>query len=344
MRGVWVSAFALSVGCTFGSTGGSGSAGVEDTEGATSSADGGTVASATAATMTTGSSMSGATGTSGMDTTDTDPSNPTDPTTMGAVDSSTGAPETTGTTGDGDSGTTAGPGSTWCPDTDGDGAGDPMGCMPADPGGWVDNADDCDDNDPFVALCPDMCGVLGPNISCSGDLESFTDESAEPTCPTSDLTYDVPAGPGEWAIRTADAINSQWYGHGIVDHTSGSGNGRVVYSDLSAPTSGTVYWAETIDVMPNTDYVFELWVKDTATNEPAAQAPRVYLRVDGMVATPPLTLPHLQGDPATYERVAFGWTTDADAQLTIELVNDIDAGPSAGYDVAIDDVVFATCD
>lgn len=339
MRWGWLGAVGLSLGCTFGSTGGSASAGVDEAEGTASMADGATQSDPTAATMTTASSMSGATGTTGT----TGASASTDPTTMGVADSSTGTTDDPSTD-DGPTGTTTGPGATWCPDMDGDGAGDPMGCVPADPGGFVDNADDCDDTDPFVALCPDLCSALGPNISCSGDLESFADENVEPTCPTSELTHDVPAGPGEWAIRTADAINGQWYGHGIVDHTSGSGNGRVMYSDLGAPVSGTVYWSETLTVTPNTEYVFEVWLKDTATNEPGAQSPRVFLRVDGIDATAPLTLPNLNGDQATYERVAFGWTTDGDDQLTIELVNDIDAPAAAGYDVAIDDVVFATCD
>jgi hypothetical protein len=309
--------------------------GGSDGTGATGSPDGSGATSPGSATMsTTATGMDGTVGAEsgpGVDATDGGESEATSSAASGPAES------------DSDGGSDTGAAMTWCADEDGDAAGDPAQCSGADPGGWVPNADDCDDADPNVALCPKACGTLGPNVSCSADLETFLDEHTEPACPTSDLLHDVPAGPGEWAIRTAGAINGQWPGHGIYDHTLGTEGGRVFYSDLQTAVPGVAYWREVLDVEPDTEYVFEAWVKDTATEDPDHTGVVIGVRVDGTPVISGFALPDLQGDYATYEPISFGFHTSGSGTVTLEIVNDQMAGPSAGIDVAIDDVVVSTC-
>jgi hypothetical protein len=304
---------------------------VSDATGATGPPDGSGATSTGSALATGLDGTAGAESGPGADATDGGESEATS-------NAATGPAET-----DADGGSDTGFAMMWCADEDGDGAGDPAACSGEDPGGWVPNADDCDDTDPRVALCPQACGTLGPNISCSADLEAFLDDSVEPACPTSDLVYDVPAGPGEWAIRTAGAINGQWPGHGIVDHTFGTERGRVFYSDLETAVPGIVYWREVLDVQPDTAYVFEAWVKDTATQDPDHTGPVIAVQVDGAPVISGFALPDLQGDYATYERISFGFQTSASGTVTLAIVSDQMAGPSAGIDVAIDDVIVSTC-
>lgn len=193
-----------------------------------------------------------------------------------------------------------------------------------------------------VEDCPSECASIGANLSCANDFESFVDPSTEPGCPTSELVHSNPAGPGDWVIRTAEGINSQWYGHGIRDHTTGTLGGNVFYGDLINGNLDVAYYQESISVEPDTAYVIEFYAKDTVTNEADHRSTIISVVLNGDVAIADYTLPSLQGDMVTYDRFTVGWFSGPSTTLEFEILNR-QSQSGAGLDVAVDDVSVATC-
>ena len=108
---------------------------------------------------------------------------------------------------------------------------------------------------------------------------------------------------------------------------------------------GVAYWREVLDVDPDTDYMIHLWIKNTATEEPATTDPTVGMRVNGVDVFNDYTVPNHVGDADTWDQMSVLFSSGPDSQLTVEVVNWADSiGGSGGLDIAIDDVTIVGCD
>ncbi|MEO1624038.1 MAG: T9SS type B sorting domain-containing protein [Bacteroidota bacterium] len=130
-------------------------------------------------------------------------------------------------------------------------------------------------------------------------------------------------------VLTTRGDFAKWDWDRCTDHTSGSGNMMCV----NASTLGNVeVWCQTINVEPNTDYIFSLWL---VTLFPASPA-RLEFHINGEVIGPPFT-----ANPATcvWEQNCSAWFSGNSTVADICIINlNTD---SWGNDFAIDDLSFS---
>ncbi len=112
-----------------------------------------------------------------------------------------------------------------------------------------------------------------------------------------------------------------------VDHTTGMGQMLIVNGD-DAP--GTQVWCQTVNVVPNTDYVFTAWVSNIT---PIFGLPALQLAVNGVaigsVFTPPAT-------PCDWNEWTVSWNSGS--TTTVEMCILSQSVVSLGNDFAIDDI------
>jgi hypothetical protein len=102
-------------------------------------------------------------------------------------------------------------------------------------------------------------GIVGANVILNGDFQNGTTAAANnftaAYIPGTGGSWGVLSNPGQYAISTAPSlVHSNFLNCG--DHTTGTGN---MYIANGASTPNTVAWSQTVNVTPNTDYVFSFW-------------------------------------------------------------------------------------
>lgn len=111
------------------------------------------------------------------------------------------------------------------------------------------------------------------------------------------------------------------------DHTSGDG---LMLAVNGAVDAGRAVWSETVDVLPDTPYVFSLWVSSWFAGSPAHLA----VRFDGSVVGE-LDAPSAAG---VWQRFSAPWTSGPDSSVTIAIEDLVTA--EGGNDFALDDLAL----
>lgn len=253
-------------------------------------------------------------------------------------------------------------------------------CDDFDDDGIANGVDIDDDNDGIPDV--DECNEVGPNLIANGDFEqgyrfwtSDFNRGRNNNGPTSDgcstqgwvalspcatgngicdpyYSYfgGTPAGgtvitdaygTGANVIPTANCnVSSQNCMPQILpDHTTGTG--LSLYVDPS-DVQGRTYWANTVTVLPFTDYKFSAWIMVIEED------PNLVFKINGVSITNDFNLDRLTpgvDGPDLWQEVATIWSSGSNSGIvTIELVNNT-AG-CGGNDIRLDDVFFAevTCD
>ncbi|MEM9921491.1 MAG: hypothetical protein AAF990_25540, partial [Bacteroidota bacterium] len=122
---------------------------------------------------------------------------------------------------------------------------------------------------------------------------------------------------------------AKWDWDRCTDHTPNGVNMMCV----NASTLGNVeVWCQTVDVEPNTDYIFSLWL---VTLHPASPA-RLEFRINGEVIGPPFT-----ASPTTcqWEQNCSAWFSGGSTTADVCIINR--NTDSWGNDFAIDDLSFS---
>ncbi|MBN8678873.1 MAG: gliding motility-associated C-terminal domain-containing protein [Chitinophagales bacterium] len=116
------------------------------------------------------------------------------------------------------------------------------------------------------------------------------------------------------------------------DHTSGDGNMMVVNG---AGTPNQDVWCQTVNVMPNTNYVFSAWVTSVVASSPAL----LQFNINGSPLGPIFNAP---GSNCVWQNYFQIWNSGGNSTATICIVNqNTNLG---GNDFALDDLFFnATC-
>lgn len=116
------------------------------------------------------------------------------------------------------------------------------------------------------------------------------------------------------------------------DHTSGDGNMMVVNG---AGTPNQNVWCQTVNVLPNTQYVFSAWVTSVVAASPAL----LQFNINGTPLGPIFSAP---GQTCVWQNYFQVWNSGGNTSATICIVNqNTNLG---GNDFALDDLFFnATC-
>jgi len=114
------------------------------------------------------------------------------------------------------------------------------------------------------------------------------------------------------------------------DHTSGNGN--VLFVDPDSRV-GTAYWKQTIDICPNTEYIFSAWV--WSRDSPPAE---FYFRVGNEAINETTVYPNIN----QWVEAKSVWNSGSNSgPMEIALINTVSG--CKGNDVYIDDIYFGTC-
>jgi hypothetical protein len=178
------------------------------------------------------------------------------------------------------------------------------------------------------------CGVAqaGSNLVVNGDFSAgaagFTTDYALTTMTPYLFQNGVH---GIYAVEPAASIaSSSAYGDwtNITTDPSG-GNGNVFVAD-AATTAGAIVWSETVNVTPNTRYIFSY--DGAEVSDPCCSNATFAASVNGVVgATLTAT--------SSWQNSAFVWTSGAATTATLALIDTNASGPY--NDFAVDDFSFS---
>lgn len=133
-------------------------------------------------------------------------------------------------------------------------------------------------------------------------------------------SYDVVTNP---ANSRPNDINPVSYG----DHTTGTGLMMAV-NGATAPNQ--IVWSQSVSVLPNSHYDFELWISSWFPTAPAA----IDVRFNGLL----IGVANAPSNVAVWQRFTAAWQSGATTSLTITLTNTTLA--DIGGDFALDDIAL----
>lgn len=176
-------------------------------------------------------------------------------------------------------------------------------------------------------------GIVGANVILNGDFQNGTTAAANnftaAYIPGTGGSWGVLSNPGQYAISTAPSlVHSNFLNCG--DHTTGTGN---MYVANGASTPNTIAWSQTVNVTPNTDYVFSFWQMNVLN---AVETSNLQLYIN----TVPISaiVPTSTSGCVWQENTGF-WNSGSATQAVLSIVNQ--STLSSGNDFAIDDIYFA---
>jgi gliding motility-associated-like protein len=193
----------------------------------------------------------------------------------------------------------------------------------------------------FVAVFSCTANVQAQSIQCpdclrSGiELVSNGDFSQGNTSFSSSYNYfnqTPPPDMGEGLYAVVPIPNDIHNGFASCpDHTTGTGNQMVING---ATQTNVTLWCQTINVTPNTDYLFSTWVQSVSTGNPAVLQFSINGGNLGTTFSPPL---------ATCQWAEFftTWNSGANTTASICIVNQNTS--FGGNDFSLDDISFMAC-
>ncbi|MDF1698059.1 MAG: gliding motility-associated C-terminal domain-containing protein [Saprospiraceae bacterium] len=188
---------------------------------------------------------------------------------------------------------------------------------------------ECDTEE--CAVCP-AGSVAGSNLIQNGDFETGTGYGGG-WYSGYNLKASGLMGANEYSIRTSSSlVNGQW---SAIDHTNYASNGN--FLALDGP-SGNVAYGVTVNVQPNTNYTFCMWV-DNLVSTSTSSAP--VIRVD-IGTTNVVSGQLLPKNPDGWQVITVNYNSGSNNGPIDIKVRDIST--TNFNDWAIDDVSFVECD
>ncbi len=133
---------------------------------------------------------------------------------------------------------------------------------------------------------------------------------------------------GEYAITTS-SVNAGLTAD-CKDHTNASGNMLIARSNNS-PNTNT--WKQTVNVQPNSNYIFSAWVQSVLS----PNNPQLQLSINGNIAIDSIATP---ASTCTWKQYFVTWNSGTNTTATLSIVN---KGNPAGTDYfALDDISFSS--
>jgi gliding motility-associated-like protein len=169
------------------------------------------------------------------------------------------------------------------------------------------------------------------SISSSQELVLNSNFSSGNTGFSSSYTYysGSVVNEGQYAINTnARNVHPDFRG---TDHTTGSGNFMIING---APMANTPVWCQTINVHPNTVYLFSAWVSSMVISNPAT----LQFSINGNNLGTTFNAPPVIN---IWSQFFISWNSGTDTLANICVVNQNTI--SFGNDFALDDISFTEC-
>jgi gliding motility-associated-like protein len=167
------------------------------------------------------------------------------------------------------------------------------------------------------------------NLIINGDFESGN------TGFTTDYVYSSPnplQPPGHYTVGTF--VSNYWWS-GCTDHTTGSGNMLLVdgADGSNGVPIGANVWCQSVNVLPNRDYVFSTWLTNLNTTGSTSQ---LRLLINGIPIGPVQNTPLA---PCQWNQFYVLWNSANHTTANICITETSGAQP--GNDFALDDISFA---
>jgi gliding motility-associated-like protein len=172
-----------------------------------------------------------------------------------------------------------------------------------------------------------VSSLIGNNLIIDGDFEladnSFTSTYIQsPTGTTASGTYSILDNPSN-ASTSFSPCN---------DHTTSGVNMLVVNSSTVA---NSPFWCRTVNLTPNTDYVFSMW----ATNIGNVNLSRLFVTVNGSQVNPTT---FVVSPNCNWQEITFTWNSGTLSSADFCIVNQNTS--ATGNDFAVDDIsLFELC-
>jgi hypothetical protein len=156
--------------------------------------------------------------------------------------------------------------------------------------------------------------------------------------PNSGITTANPFGPLS-AEKTYTITTNPNHVHtnfkSFLDHTANTVGNRNMMVINGASTTGVKVWEENINVDPNTDYIFSIWMTSVHPDNPGILA----FSINNAQIGTPINLTNLSNGAPDWKNFTVRWSSGTNTTADIAIVNNNTA--TSGNDFAIDDVVFA---
>ena len=180
---------------------------------------------------------------------------------------------------------------------------------------------------------------LNDNVVINGDFETgntdFTSDynyssSASPvTCPSGNQSWGLLGCEGTYSVLTSPNLGHSNFAS-CGDLTTGSGNMLVVNG---SNTPNTKVWCQTVNVIPNTDYLFSAWAT-SLENTNTLNVATLHFLIDGVQFgnnfSPSTTA-------CNWQEFSTTWNSGSNTTIQICIESDVISGNN---DYAIDDIFF----
>ena len=172
----------------------------------------------------------------------------------------------------------------------------------------------------------------GPNLVLNGDFEGGTTSASNnfttAYIPGTGGSYGLLSNPGQFAISTSpNLVHDNFMACG--DHTTGFGNMFIANGSSSGNTS---VWSQTVNVTPNTNYVFTLWQTSVENTTVPAQ---LQLYVNNSSIAP---FVNCNNSGCSWSQNSGVWNSGSSTTAILTVFNQSIA--SSGNDFALDDISF----
>src|SRR5690606_34965667 len=142
--------------------------------------------------------------------------------------------------------------------------------------------------------------------------------------------YGLLSNEGQYAVTSNPSLVHNKFAN-CYDHTTGLPSGSMLVAN-GANTSGTVVWEQSVNVNPNTDYVFSAWFMSVVADSPA----QFSLVINGINVGSPF---QISSTTCNWENFFANYNSGTNTTITLSIVNNNLSG--AGNDFAIDDITFS---
>jgi hypothetical protein len=150
---------------------------------------------------------------------------------------------------------------------------------------------------------------------------------------TSELTYSTGSGCGVYNISNKANTCFSW-ASACSEHTGNGGKMMVI--DGEGGDAWHIYWKQTVNVQPNTNYEFSYWAMSLNGGNTA----KLYTVINNMNVGNVSGQTTLGTTGCVWQKITFSWNSGTATQANIMLKNDV--GNCSGNDFALDDMSFVS--
>lgn len=173
-----------------------------------------------------------------------------------------------------------------------------------------------------------VVGATGSNLVVNGDFELGDSDFTSDYINATGGGWGPLSNPGEYLVTTSPSLGHNNFSF-CNDHTDGTGN---MFVANGSDVANTNVWSQTVNVDPNTDYLFSTWVTNALNDANVAQ---LQFFVDGVQIGPIFNTSAFGCDWLEFNA---SWNSGLSTTANLSIKNQNVGG--GGNDFALDDITF----